>query len=87
MRRREDEEPDKERRAEGEREAHPRPSKGPLQRGFFSSASSARWLTRSTGDFPSGGSLFHHASTQELRDPEGVRCYNGGGVELHSPNV
>jgi hypothetical protein len=47
MRRREDEEPDKERRAEGEREAHPRPSKRPLQRGFFSSASSARWLRRS----------------------------------------
>ena len=82
MRRREDEEPDKERRAEGEREAHPRPSKRPLQRGFFSSASSARWLTRSTGDFPSGGSLFHHASTQELREGQPhLRPYSPKCVE------
>jgi len=68
MRQREDEEPDKEQRAEGERAAHPRPSKRPLRRRFFSSASSAQWLTRSTGDFPGGESLFHHAGAQEFRE-------------------
>jgi hypothetical protein len=82
MRRREDEEPDKERRAEGEREAHPRPSKRPLQRGFFSSASSARWLTRSMGDFLGGESLFHHAGAQELREGQPhLRPYSPKCVE------